>query len=227
MPILSISSYNDYMYVIESIGELNAAWLEVYSCTQELSIYFKASDQRGKVGSPIFDTVGTNAAIKEYLQAKGWSCNTKIPEQYNFLGKDVDFFKNGLLVEVQFSNYPFLLNNLVRSELFFKSKTLFCGHKVMAVCIITKAKKFPSSNSTLYYEQACRQVNFLSQYSVFECPIALIGIDSAVGVEIPCYWTDYKSERYSRDVSSRSLSKYVMDCRNEDSIGKVTIEKAF
>ncbi|MEH2284834.1 MAG: hypothetical protein V7K90_26540 [Nostoc sp.] len=56
------------------------------------------------------------------------------------------------------SNYPFLLNNTLRSELFFKAKTEFVGYPTNLVIIVTKALMFPASNSTLYYEQAVNQL---------------------------------------------------------------------
>ncbi len=88
----------------------------------------------------------------------GWLVNIPIPVDYSFLGTDIDFGKAGVIVESQFSNYPFLLNNTLRSELFFKAGTIFAGHPTQLVILITKALMYPASNSTLYYEQAVRQL---------------------------------------------------------------------
>lgn len=83
----------------------------ISSALQAVTLHLKGSDQAGIVGTPIWDAVGNNAAIKEELVAQGWQPNIPIPAPYAFLGKDVDFVKSGVVVEVQFSNYPFLLNN--------------------------------------------------------------------------------------------------------------------
>ena len=76
-----------------------------------------------------------------------------IPAEYDFLGTGIDFGSQGMLIEVQFSNYPFLLNNTVRSELFWQAKIPLAHKHTEVVVIITKAHMFPASNSTLYYEQ--------------------------------------------------------------------------
>ncbi|MBC6421058.1 MAG: hypothetical protein GDA43_25880 [Hormoscilla sp. SP5CHS1] len=123
-----------------------------------MPLHLKASSQAGLQGYPIFDPVGTNEYIKTELVNLGWKPNISIPKQYNFLGTHIDAGKAGAIVENQFSNYPFLLNNTIRSEFFFKAETRFSGSATKLVIIITKAHMFPASNSTLYYEQAVRFV---------------------------------------------------------------------
>ena len=63
-------------------------------------------------------------SLKELFNSKNWECNLKIPNKFNSLGKDIDFYKDNLLLEVQFSSYPFLLNNIIRSELFHKNEAI-------------------------------------------------------------------------------------------------------
>src|ERR1019366_6843692 len=66
----------------------------------------------------------------------------------------------GLLGEAQFSNYPFFLNNIVRSSLLAMAKVKLEGqHTVRVVVVVAKARMFPSANSTLYYEQAEKQLS--------------------------------------------------------------------
>ena len=101
-----------------------------------------AAEQAGKKGRPIFDPVGTNSAIKAGLLPLSWQ-KIPIPEEFE-LGADVDFGKRGLLAEAQFSNYPFLLNNLLRSELFFKSRIPLTGEPAKLAVIITKADVSPA-----------------------------------------------------------------------------------
>ena len=160
------------------------------------------TDQAGIQGQAIFDPVGTNACIKDGMVALNWIPNKEIPAEYRFLGTDIDFVKSGVIVEVQFSNYPFLLNNLLRSELFFKAETKFTEHATKLLVIITKAHMFPSSNSTLYFEQASNQLDALSGKKVFDVPIRLVGLASPISDAdaVPCNWTEYKDPRYSRTV---------------------------
>jgi len=176
---------------------------EIVSTIESHKLHLKKSDQRGIVGTPIFDPVGTNESIKQSLVDKDWIANIPIPEEYKFLGSDIDFEKNGILVEVQFSNYPFLLNNLLRSEIFYKSNFIFSKKKTAALIIVTKAKMFPASNSTLYFEQAENQISSLLEHSIFSIPIILIGMFENHSTDTLATWTEYSSSRYSRSVNIR------------------------
>lgn len=185
-------------------GQYQAEWHDVELAIQQTPLHLKASDQAGLVGNAIFDPVGNNYALRAALVARGWSSGVPIPAAFDFLGTDVDFVKNGVLGEVQFSNYPFLLNNVVRSELFSKGKLQLAGHQVGAVLIITKAHMFPASNSTLYYEQARKQLNELAKHSVLASPVRLVGLFETPGAQVSAMWTDYHASRYSRTVVART-----------------------
>ncbi len=178
-------------------------WNDLAESLAALKLHLKPSDQAGKRGSPIFDAVGSNAAIKTELVARGWASNIPISADLSFLGTDVDFVKTGVLVEVQFSNYPFLLNNLLRSELFFKGGAPLAGSKIDAAVIIAKAKMFDASNSTLYYEQAVNQLTALAANDVFSVPLRLVGLFEDYGAAVPVVWTNYAAPRYSRTVGTR------------------------
>ena len=201
--IVKVSDFNSAETVIA--GAYTAQWDEVVHVLEGMPLHLKASDQAGIKGTPIFDAVGSNEYIKGALTHTNppWQANIKIPAEYAFLGTDVDFGKRGMLVEVQFSNYPFLLNNLLRSELFFKARTLLAGHATGVIVIITKAHMFRASNSTLYYEQAFNQLDSLIKNHVFDIPIRLVGLFEQTGVAIPIKMTTYKEARYSRTVISR------------------------
>ena len=188
-----------------SINNLKSnIWNEISLLINNLKAYLKDSDQKGKKNSLIFDPKGTNEAIKKYLSNKNWTTNWKIPDNFNTLGKDIDFFKKGVLLEVQFSNYPFLLNNVVRSELFFKNKEIL-KKKIECLVIITKVHAFPSSNSTLYFEQAKKQLDLLSNSKLFSIPIKLIGLTCEENKKNKIIWSKYKEARYSRESVERKL----------------------
>lgn len=184
-------------------GALAAEWNELSNALSRLATHLKASDQAGKQGSLIFDPVGTNEAIKEELVRLNWSANVAMPAKYSFLGTDVDFVKSGLLVEAQFSNYPFLLNNVVRSELLHKAGVLMGGEAPRGLVVITKAHMFPASNSTLYYEQGLYQLRELADAGVFDIPIRLVGLFAPLGIS-EANFTEYHNARYSRTVVDRS-----------------------
>jgi hypothetical protein len=188
-----------------------AAWDHLETILRQMPLHVKASDQRGIQGRPIFDPVGTNQYIKTALQGlphPGWLMNVAIPAEYDFLGTDVDFVNNTLLIEAQFSNYPFLLNNVIRSELFVKGKVLLSKVPINCVVIITKAHIFPASNSTLYYEQAVKQLRALAAVKVFDVPIRLVGLTATSGTIIDATWTKYSETRYSRTIDTQEEAKF-------------------
>jgi hypothetical protein len=178
-------------------------WTELQRVLTAMPLYLKASDQANIQGRAIFDPVGTNQRIADGLTPLGWQQKIAIPENFKFLGTDVDFGKNGVIVEVQFSNYPFLLNNTQRSDLFYRAKTIFHGAPTGLAVIVTKAGMFPSSNSTLYYEQALSQLSALAKHQGFEVPIRLVGLFETIG-QVQAVWTDYSAARYSRTVGART-----------------------
>lgn len=204
-------------------GELAGEWQDIAAVLSGLALQLKPSDQAGKQGNPIFDPVASNAAIKAALKKKGWSANIEIPAEVAFLGKDVDFFRRGVLVEAQFSNYPFFLNNVVRSALLAKSHALLDGGTVHAVAIITKGHMFPSSNSTLYYEQAVKQLTEFAKYGVFDVPVRVVGLLAETGTPVPAVWNEYP-ERYSRaPTSSKRIKCKLIVGRRSNSICTVEL----
>ncbi len=205
--------HTDYNRAQELIGESFAKeWEELLNVLKAMPLHVKASDQAGIQGSLIFDPVGTNEYIKREMLKLGWGANIPIPEKYNFLGTDVDFLKSSFLVEAQFSNYPFLLNNTVRSELFFKARTQLGNSSIDAVVIITKAHMLPASNSTLYYEQARNQLTELAGHNVFDIPMRLVGLFETAGETVSAVVTKYASSRYSRTVAAREQKQCAIVC---------------
>jgi len=196
-----IIHYEDYNSADKLISQFCAIeWDEILAVLQEMPIHLKASDQKGKQGNPIFDPVGTNSYIKQYLTQKEWADKIPLGKELDFLGTDVDFGKNGIILEAQFSNYPFLLNNIIRSEVLYKTQFLVGRKPTKILMIITKAHMFPASNSTLYYEQAIGQIDFLDKLNIFKIPVRLIGLFGFYGESIPAKWTIYKDPRYSRTI---------------------------
>lgn len=182
-------------------GELAAEWQELEEVLSELALHLKASDQDGIQGSPVFNPKGTNAAIKSSLaEARGWTPNPPIPDAFSFLGTDVDFARNGLLVESQFSNYPFFLNNLLRSELFYRNAVEISGCAIRALIMITKDRMFPASNSTLYYQQGVEQTRNLTKFDLISIPVRVVGLKVPPDVPMGAVYSEYRAARYARAV---------------------------
>ena len=181
-------------------------WHQMERVLRDVPTCVKESDQAGKIGSLIFDPVGTNEAIKSALHALGWGTNIPIPREHSVLGTDVDYGINGVLAEGQFSNYPFFLNNVFRTNFFHKKRVVFqhIGY-VEASIIITKVHAFPASNSTLYYEQALGQMNFMLGAEALNTPTRLVGLTVDTGTPFSAAFTTYTARRYSRTVVAQEI----------------------
>lgn len=174
-------------------------WSELSKVLDSLVPQLQGSDQKGKIGKPIFDPKGSNAQLTAHAATLGWT-NVAVPTELQPFGKEWDGGKDAVLVEWQFSNYPFLWNNIIRSEAIFQSRQIvppLLG-PAEALVIVTKSGSFPASNSTLYYEQARAQINTVTTLGVFEIPIRLVGLSlPAETVTFECDWNVY-GERYGR-----------------------------
>ena len=152
------------------------------------------------------------------LQERGWTTRIPIPAQHSALGTDVDYGIHGVLGEGQFSNYPFLLNNVMRTNVFHQKQVLF-SHvgRVAASIIVTKVRALPASNSTLYYEQACKQMEFMREAGVLTVPTRLVGLGAEIGRPLEAVFSVYAA-RQSRTVRTReSVRCLLKDGPREDS----------
>jgi hypothetical protein len=180
-------------------GDGAAEWGELHDALSALAPHFQASDERGKVGRPIFDPKGTNAALHAAVQAEGWSV-VPVPEELTMFGNDWDAGKGSTLVEWQFSNYPFLWNNVIRTQAVVTGKVGLAGvGTTRALVVVTKSGLFPASQSTLYFEQAAAQLDAVFKTGAFDLPVRLAGLAIPAGAqEIDAVWTEYGG-RYSRE----------------------------
>jgi hypothetical protein len=183
-------------------GAFATEWREIETALAAMPLHVQGSDQAGKQGTFIFDPKGTNSHIKDALGALGWGIGTRIPAKWKSFGKGVDFTKRGMLVEVQYSNYPFLLNNVIRSEMFAKVGVEIGGSVPEILVVITKAHMFDASNSTLYFEQGSGQLAVLERERLFSFPVRLVGLAAARGDTTATY-TKYSNARYSRTTAER------------------------
>jgi len=182
-------------------------WSDLEKILRSMPLHLHASDQSGIQGTLIFDPKGTNAYLKSNAKAAGWE-KIRVPKQFEAFGKDWDAGKRGTLAEWQFSNYPFLANNLMRSEVVIGSRVQLQGvGRVRALVVVTKAGLFPASQSTLYFEQARAQLEAASKFRVFSIPIRLVGLTIPDGArEVEFTRSDYGG-RYHRDARETEKRK--------------------
>ncbi len=195
-------------------------WAELDAVIDSVVPQFQPSDQRGKVGEPIFDPKATNARLTLEAADYGWNA-IPVPTELEQFGVDWDSGKGPILAEWQFSNYPFLWNNIIRTEAIYQSEAILpgLGQPVDALVVVTKSGRFPASNSTLYFEQALAQINTVTTLGVFKIPIRLVGLTiDPQADEVEIDWNGY-ANRYGRALAtterrimsvswSRAASKY-------------------
>jgi hypothetical protein len=173
-------------------------WADLEAVINEMPLFLQGSLQAGKVGSAIFDPKATNLHIKHASQARGWR-TIPVPADLRAFGNEWDGGKRETLGEWQFSNYPFLWNNCIRSEAVYKAGISLPGlSAVRGLIVITKSGLFPASNSSLYYEQAKAQLAAATQFDAFSIPIRLVGLTISSNVDqAEAVWTEY-TDRTSR-----------------------------
>jgi hypothetical protein len=177
-------------------------WSDVQRILRGMPLYMQASDQRGKKGKPIFDPKATNAHLNRATQECGWA-PIPVPDDLTEFGTDWDGGKRSTLAEWQFSNYPFLWNNIIRTEAVFNAKTRLPGlMAIRGLIVVTKCGLFPASNSTLYYEQAKAQLEAATRFGAFSIPIRLVGLSISTGPTSQAIWSIY-SGRYARKPESQ------------------------
>lgn len=214
-----IIDYNEAKHLIKN--EFENEWLELNSILLKMPLYLKESQQKGKEKQLVFDPIGTNRYISKELTEKKWCKDIDIPKKFRALGKEIDFGKNHIILESQFSNYPFLSNNIFRSEIMFrKEPELEKIGKIKLFIILTKDHAIPSANSSLYCQQARNQVKFSEE--IFSLPIRLISLHCKINTKINAIMTDYK-KRYSRDSINDEKIKCEIIVKKNQSVGRIKI----
>lgn len=201
--LVDFTDYNNAANLINTSHQ--QLWTELEQAFQNMPLFLKSSAQASRQGDAIFDPIATNSFLFSVLSQKNWQAAYPMPAQFDFLGTDIDFAKSGTLVEVQFSNYPYLLNNVLRAEMLYKSRTIIQNNTPANLLIlVTKFNCLPASNSTLYYEQAVNQLNAMVSNSMLSMPIRLVGLHESI-MQTHAYWTDYTGGVSSRTILNQGM----------------------
>jgi len=202
--IFDITDFNNSSQYFRSHGRQE--WDDISDIISNMPLYLQPSQQSGIVGNAIFDPKATNNYLTTNTHQRSWR-TIHVPPQLQMFGKHWDSGKNGTLAEWQFSNYPFLWNNIIRTEAVISSNTNLNNNVLpKGLIIVTKSGMIPSSNSTLYYEQARAQISSVISLNVFKLPIRLIGLVIPTTLnEIDAVWTKYPNSysRVGRSITNR------------------------
>jgi hypothetical protein len=192
-------------------NEGSSEWSGIEAVVSSLMPQFQPHGQAGLEGAANFDPKATNHHLTTAAQKLGWH-KVPVPGELTEFGLDWDAGKGGTLAEWQFSNYPFLWNNIIRTEGVYRSGTSLLGvPRVRALLVVTKSGSLPASNSTLYYEQAHKQVSAAVGFNAFTVPIRLVGLTvdpDCATLEVD--WNEYPA-RYGRE--ARETTRRTMNVR--------------
>jgi hypothetical protein len=212
---------SDAYYGGDGAGE----WRDIDNILRRKPIFLQGSGQAGRIAMPIFDPKATNAYLRAESEKLGWRV-VRVPKDLTAFGVDWDAGKGSSLAEWQFSNYPFLWNNIIRTEVVFKDRIALLGlNPIKALIVVTKSGIFPASASTLYYEQARAQIQRLAKLGTFTIPIRLVGLTLKPGTKaVTVTWSDYPA-RYSRAVEKTAEREVEVEWRRRGKYGDCAVLK--
>ncbi|MFI5684031.1 hypothetical protein [Streptomyces sp. NPDC051636] len=195
-------------------------WGEIEDVISRIDLQLQPSGQEGLNGQAIFDPKATNKILTENAAKYGWS-KIAVPEPLRAFGNDWDAGKNSVLAEWQFSNYPFLWNNINRSQVVAGNGWTLAGmnSRPKALIIVTKSGCLPASQSTLYFEQATAQMEAVFSALELDLAIRLVGLKiPANSTRITASWNVY-SGRTSRSVISVESRVFRVAWRQRTRVG--------
>ncbi|MCC3777763.1 hypothetical protein [Streptomyces sp. UNOB3_S3] len=205
-------------------------WREIEGAISQLKLQLQPSGQDGLGGQAIFDPKATNKILTESTAAHGWN-KIPVPETLRAFGVDWDAGKNTVLAEWQFSNYPFLWNNIIRSQVVARrgQELEGMGAPPKALIVVTKSGCLPASQSTLYFEQGKSQMQSVLESLDLDIAIRLVGLTIPHDTQtVNASWNTYKG-RTSRSSVSSEEQTFQVTWRDRTRVGGriATIAPAF
>ncbi|MFD8937802.1 hypothetical protein ACFV0R_21520 [Streptomyces sp. NPDC059578] len=152
-------------------------WADMEYVLEGLQLQLQPSGQAGLDGRAIFDPKATNRILTAGMAAHGWH-KINVPTSLRAFGTDWDAGRNAVLAEWQFSNYPFLWNNIIRSQVVARNGWQLNGMSSAprALLVVTKSGCLPASQSTLYFEQGKAQMESVLSALDLNLAIRLVGL---------------------------------------------------
>lgn len=170
-----VADFNDGWAVLAK--KHPAEWAELQAVLSETQYHVQLCNQKGRTEERIFSPSMANSALKDALLTRGWEAGVRIENSSYESGKDVDFFKNGVVLEVQFAHYGLLQADISRMEqLHTDVLRLAGGRKVSCGVEIVVTNGMPRSQSVAHMEQAQTRAAPIAR----TIPVALVGIQPPV-----------------------------------------------
>lgn len=94
----------------------NAELNEILSVLDNALYQMQLCGQQGRESELIFSPSVSNTVLEDALVSLGWEAGVPLANPGYDTGKDVDFYKNGVVVEVQFAHYALCMSDISRME---------------------------------------------------------------------------------------------------------------
>lgn len=115
--------------------------------------------QKGRESELIFSPSVSNAVLKDAFSSLGWEAGLPLANPGYDTGRDVDFYKNGVVVEVQFAHYGLCMTDISRMERLYSGQLQLqptsagATRPVVAGVEIVVDRQMPTSQSVAHMDQ--------------------------------------------------------------------------
>ncbi|MFN4074207.1 MAG: BglII/BstYI family type II restriction endonuclease [Thermus sp.] len=144
----------------------------------------KISQEKGKQGKALYNPKKMNLAFRKAFATRGFR---ELKERYNIIlpgqsqpvikgaYKQIDFAKEGVLVEVQFGKYAFMFYDMAKFQYFFNESKADVGVEILPAHTLKKEM----SSGVAYGEQLVYDIERLKRHFP-AVPVYIILIDADV-----------------------------------------------
>lgn len=171
---------------------------EIQEVLSGLDYHAQICRQRTREQEMIFSPSLNNAAISGAFTALGWDIGVPLLNPTPESGRDVDCYKNGVVIEVQFAHYALLSADVARMERLFRGelrlRTRTDGrHRPVNVGVeIVVDRTMPTSNGVARWDQLKDRAAPLAQ----TLPLLMVGIlPPAQGEEVVFHDTEPRQRK--------------------------------
>lgn len=149
----AVHSFNGGVAFLEQ--EKIDPWRQLLELVAASAYQMQGCGERKRVGEPIFSPSMNNATLRAGFAREGWLCGVPLLTPTPASGRDVDFYKQGVVVEAQFSHYGLLQGDFARMEgLYTGPLALRGGLSVECGVVIVVNRAMPTSQSVSRADQA-------------------------------------------------------------------------
>ena len=163
----SSTFYNNF-----GIAKFFNEFQEIESVLTEIPLIVRPSKSK-KTNRDVFDAVSTNSFIRSMLEDCNWFSNFPLDHSSKEFGKHVDFYKNGIILEVQFAHYGLGIRDLLRLDACYRGKIrLKKEQEVRAGVMVVPSKELITVESVINEQQLFSYMSILD----IQMPLAIVAI---------------------------------------------------